>query len=220
MITDIPFTEYNERKKRNLSPQNFRPALHIVTKGVSGEDACTAAGCVCVCAQRCGAVRVGGWHGSVRGLQSSVSCARPLPLLPKSSSLHLGRTMPEVIVTGCLHKDFRISARVPFPIHSASIDRWEFLWPPRRKCPIFTFYVRTQERALSPPPFSAHPHSRAKTNREISLGTVRNGNAGGCARECPRRFCSTPGPARPCPCSQQPLGPRGTKRQQIALTHQ
>lgn len=149
MITDIPFTEYNERKKRNLSPQNFRPALHIVTKGVSGEDACTAAGCVCVCAQRCGAVRVGGWHGSVRGLQSSVSCARPLPLLPKSSSLHLGRTMPEVIVTGCLHKDFRISARVPFPIHSASIDRWEFLWP-REENVQFSLFTSAHRSVRSP----------------------------------------------------------------------
>lgn len=60
IITDIPFTEYNERKKRNLTPQNFRPALHIVTNHVSGEMPVQLWG-VCVCAQRCVQGCAGGW---------------------------------------------------------------------------------------------------------------------------------------------------------------
>lgn len=63
LITDIPFTEYNERKKRNLTSQNFRPALHIVTNHVSGEMPVQLWGvCVCVCVHSgaCRAVRLGG----------------------------------------------------------------------------------------------------------------------------------------------------------------
>lgn len=71
LITDISFTEYNERKKRNLTPQNFRPALHIVTNHVSVEMPVQLWG-VCVCtAVRAGLCR---WVAVSSHGQRAMSC--------------------------------------------------------------------------------------------------------------------------------------------------
>lgn len=95
LITDIPFTEYNERKKRNLTPQNFRPALHIVTNRVSGEMPVQLWG-VCVHSGACRAVQVGGclitraeihvMHGDVCQLQPNPEVSTLAGQCPKPSS--------------------------------------------------------------------------------------------------------------------------------------
>lgn len=86
LITDIPFTEYNERKKRNLTPQNFRPALHILTNRVSGEmpvQLWRGCVCVCVCAQRCVRGCAGAWLSPRTG-RDPRPARGPLPPAAKS----------------------------------------------------------------------------------------------------------------------------------------
>lgn len=205
LITDIPFTEYNERKKRNLNPQNFRPALHIVTNHVSGEMPVQLWGvCVCtvVCAGLCRWVAVSS-HGqrSMSCTATSASCGQILKSSPWQDNARghchwLWAQRLQNLGLGAASHSLSIYWLLGIPL------------APRRKCPIFTFHIRTQECVLPAPTFSSHPRHRAKTNWEISVwvpaSTASNGNVDGCTWVCP---CSV---LQPCPCSQQPTGNKKT----------
>lgn len=184
---------------------------------------------MCVCVRT--AVRAGlcGWvavssHG--RPGQRAGACRDPCPAWdlcqlrpnPEVSTLARRRPRSSSLVACIKTSGFRPECSFPFTRHPLTARN---SFGPKKKMSNFYFL---QEPVLFPPPFSSQPRDRAKTNGEISAwvpaSPARNGNADGCARVCLCSVLQHPGPARPCLCSQQPLGPRGTKRQQIALTHQ
>lgn len=143
LITDIPFTEYNERKKRNLTPQNFRPALHIVTKGVSGEMPVQRWG-VCLCVWGCAGGRLA--HHTT----ATAACWDPRP------ARHLCQPQPNPQISTLARRRLRSSSWVACGktlgfrpgcsfSHSLGVC-WLLGIPlaPRRKCPIFIFDIRRQ----------------------------------------------------------------------------
>lgn len=144
LITDIPFTEYNERKKRNLTSQNFRPALHIVTNHVSGEMPVQLWGvCVCVHSGACRAVRLGGClitraesyglHGDLGQLQPNPEVSTLVAQCPRSPAL----------VAFIKTLGFRPGCNFPFTRHLLSAGN---SFGPKKK--MSNFYL-------------LHPHTRA-----------------------------------------------------------
>lgn len=199
-------------KKKELNPSKLSTCSLHRHKPCFWRDACTAAGCVCVCAHSgaCRVVRVGGCL-LTRAESHVLSGDQILKSPPWQDN---ARGHPHWLPAQRLKDSGLASAS-----HSLGICCLLGIpLAPRRKCPIFTFYIRTQERVLSPPPFSSHPRHRAQTKENLCPGPSQQHEQWD--RGWMWRVPSTPGPRTPCPCSQHPLGPWGTKRQQIALTHQ
>lgn len=139
LITDIPFTEYNERKKRNLTPQNCWPALHIITNHVSPEmsvSRCT-----------CGAWRAGEQQCEQMGLSEATSVG-----------LHAGKATAECRELLAWRPQDGARGAASHSFHS---DSWEF--SSNKSTP----FVPLHCSAVLPSPFFP-PWNRAKTDPEIS----------------------------------------------------